>query len=523
MLNSHPEVYQWKLAKTAALAVGTAAVIWELSNWIVAGDLLNLVILAAGAAGLAIAIFLLKDWRYGVYCFLGWLVFEDLIRKFAGNSVPMFFAKDAIAALTYGAMLLAYRRRQLPTFKAPWFLWIGIFAAVGFVQILNPNSPSVLYGILGFKTYFFYVPLIFAGYALLRSEKDLYKILMLNTWIALIVAGLGVAQSVLGLNFLNPADLTPDLQNLGHDTHVSPLSHLTVERSTSVYVSDGRFAEALILFFILGVGTAGYLLMRGKGGRKIVFPGVGVVVLATIMGGVRHAFVSIIGSAIILVAAFFWGARGRLDQFSRIRKAIRWAVVFGCVGVLLMTLLAPDAINARWALYSETLNPQSSASELGNRGWQYPIDAMESVFTQPNWLLGNGIGTVSLGTQYVSRLVGTPPLRIGSESGYGSLILEFGIIGPILWALWVGTLLSFAWKAVRKLRRTRLFPVGFAFFWYAVYILGLGFFYSLPVYQNYLSNAYLWLTLGMLFRLPALLAPPKTAAPFTPAYAAGRP
>jgi hypothetical protein len=83
--------------------------------------------------------------------------------------------------------------------------------------------------------------------------------------------------------------------------------------------------------------------------------------------------------------------------------------------------------------------------------------------------------------------------------------LEFGIIGPFIWILWTSSLLICAWKVVRKLKRTPLFPIGFAFFFYALYVLVLGFFYSLPIYQNYLSNAYLWLTLGMLFRLPGLL------------------
>ncbi len=45
------------------------------------------------------------------------------------------------------------------------------------------------------KTYFYYIPLMFAGYALLRTEEDLHKILMLNMWIAIVVAGLGVLQS----------------------------------------------------------------------------------------------------------------------------------------------------------------------------------------------------------------------------------------------------------------------------------------------------------------------------------------
>jgi hypothetical protein len=311
--------------------------------------------------------------------------------------------------------------------------------------------------------------------------------------------------------------LAPDLQTLGRDTHYSPLTHLRVERMTSVYVSDGRFAEALILFFILGMGTAGYLLLRNSRGRNLVLVGVGTVVLATVMEGVRHAFIAILVSAVVLVAAILWGSGRGAGQLIRAGKAIRLAVTFAALALLFMTFLYPDAIKARWALYSETLTPGAAKSELGYRAWDFPVHAVQSVFTQPNWEFGNGIGAVSLGTQYVSAVLGTPKPWYASKSGYGSLILEFGMIGPFIWLLWTGSLLYCAWKVVRKLKRTPLFPIGFAIFFYALYVLVLGFFYALSMYQNYLSNAYMWLTLGMLFRLPGLLeqqlAPAAVAAP----------
>ena len=514
MLTDHPNIFQSRLAKATGLAAGALILAWTVSNWIVAGDTRSLLIAAIGAAGLALFILVLKDWRNGIYCFFVWLIFEDLIRKFAGNGFAVFFAKDIIIGMTYLSMLVALRERRLPTFKSPFFVALGIFFAFGLVQALNVNSPGLLYSALGLKAYFYYVPMMFAGYALLHTEQDLHKILMANTWIALIVAGIGVLQSILGQTFLNPDELDPALQNLGRDTHYSPLTHLRVERMTSVYVSDGRFAEALILFFILGMGMAGYVLLRNSRGRNLVLSAVGTVVLATVMEGVRHAFIAILVSAVILVAAILWGSGRSAGQFFRAGKAIRLALTFTGLALLVMTLLYPEAIKARWALYSETLTPGATTSELGHRAWDFPVDAVQSVFSQPNWQFGNGIGAVSLGTQYVSVVLGTPKPSYASESGYGSLILEFGIVGPFLWLFWTGSLLACAWKVVRKLKRTPLFPIGFAILFYALYVLILGFFYNLAMYQNYLSNAYLWLTLGMLFRLPGLLAPqPATAVP----------
>jgi hypothetical protein len=506
MLNGRFDDVMPRQVKATALVTGVLGLVWMLSNWILTDNTTDLILGAVVAAGLIFVITTASDWRNGIYVFLGWLVFEDLIRKFAGNGVYMFFAKDVLIAVTYVAMLMALSRRKLLLFKPPFLLWLSIFFGLGLVQALNPNSPSVLYGLLGLKLYFYYVPLMFAGYALLRTEEDLHKILILNMAIGLVVAGLGIAQSVLGLSFLNPADFDPDLQTLGHDIRYSPITHLEVQRGTSVYVSEGRYSQSLVLFFILGFGAAGYLLMRTKRGRKLVFPALGITALATIMAGIRSSFVALLASTVILVAGFVWGAPWRKGQTFRIGKTIRLALAFSTLAIVLMILLFPDAINARWALYSETLMPGGERSELGNRAWDYPVKAMESVLSQPNWQLGNGIGTASLGTQYVSKALGTPPPAFGSESGFGSLILEFGIGGPILWVLWTGSLLLCAWTVVRKLKHTALFPIGFALFWYQVYILVFGFFYGMTAYQDYLTNAYLWLTVGMLFRMPGLLA-----------------
>ena len=90
------------------------------------------------------------------------------------------------------------------------------------------------------------------------------------------------------------------------------------------------------------------------------------------------------------------------------------------------------------------------------------------------------------------------------ESGYGTLILELGIIGPLLWLLWTGALVREGWRMVRRLRGTPFFPVGFAILWFAFLLLFPFTFGGMQPYQNFVFNAYLWLLTGILFRLPSL-------------------
>ena len=120
-----------------------------LAGWIADGNSTDLTLVAIAAIGVAFSIALLKDWRYGVYCFLVWLVFEDLIRKFTGNGVALFFAKDVILGLTYVAMWIAFRERRLLAFKPPFLLSLIIFFCVGVLEVFNTNIPNVIYGLLG--------------------------------------------------------------------------------------------------------------------------------------------------------------------------------------------------------------------------------------------------------------------------------------------------------------------------------------------------------------------------------------
>lgn len=126
-------------------------------------------------------------------------------------------------------------------------------------------------------------------------------------------------------------------------------------------------------------------------------------------------------------------------------------------------------------------------------------------FTVPHWELGNGIGLASLGRQYVAELLKQPAPTLWVEEGFGVLIVELGIVAPFLWLLWSGTLLYYCWRVVRTLRGTRFFPIAFAVSWYVFLLLIFLTWGGLSIYQNYINNAYLWILVGVLFRLPDLL------------------
>ncbi len=74
-------------------------------------------------------------------------------------------------------------------------------------------------------------------------------------------------------------------------------------------------------------------------------------------------------------------------------------------------------------------------------------------------------------------------------------------------------------ESVKKLRGSTWFSMVFLIFWYATVLLVPMTFASLVAYEDFVLNAYFWLMLGLLFRLPTV--PLSAEFANTPAPAAG--
>jgi hypothetical protein len=200
-----------------------------------------------------------------------------------------------------------------------------------------------------------------------------------------------------------------------------------------------------------------------------------------------------------------WGAPQRYAHSYRLFKAIRRSFVLIALALVLTVVIFPQQIGARLTFYAETLLPWSPDYEVDVRVGSYPLDNFFNAFSQGNWLIGHGIGTTSLGMQYVTRIIGVPALQIGVENGYGALILELGILGLVSWLAWTLNLIVAAGKVLLKLKGTWAFPVALSIVWFAFLLLFPLTWGSIVGYQNFVMNAYLWLLVGVLFRLPTLV------------------
>ncbi len=474
---------------------------YKAAGAILSDDIESLAYAALLFIGGAVVVAILNDWRRGLYLLVAWIFFEDFVRKYLGNNMAIYFGKDALVIILYISFFRASLAKQVGIFRIPFRIPLLLFFWFGLMQMFNPASNSIYYGILGMKIDFLFVPLIFVGYALMDSEENLQRFFSFSCALILIVAALGLAQSIIGPTFLNPAHLQEDIRELSTTYRAAPISGLVAYRPTSVFVSAGRFQDFLIVAWLISLGFSGYLLLRSRRGRTLAFTTVGVLAAASLMSASRGVFMWNAGTTFVIVAGFLWGAPWRQREVIRVLRAIQRTALLIGIGIILLLTLFPEKLGSRMAIYSETLMPNSPASELVHRTQTYPLMQLGYAFDHPRWPYGYGIGTCTLGAQYVIRIMHAAPMNIGVENGYGNLIVELGIVGLILWIVLGFAIAVSAWRVVKELCGAPWFPLAFVIYLYAVILLFPMMFTGISPYQDFVLNAWLWLLLGVLHRL----------------------
>jgi hypothetical protein len=292
-----------------------------------------------------------------------------------------------------------------------------------------------------------------------------------------------------------------DIRELSTLYREVPISGLLAYRPSSVFVSAGRFQDFLVLSWIIPLGFSGYLILRTKHGRTLAFTTVGVAAAAAVMSASRGVVMWNCGITLLIAAGFLWGAPWRQREALRVVRAIqRTCVLIGAAVIVLLTVF-PQALGSRLAIYSETLMPDSPASELVNRTETYPMKQLGYAFDHPRWPYGYGLGTCGLGGQYVVRIMHATPMFIAVESGFGNLLVELGILGLVFWVVLSSSIAFSGWKVVSALRAKPWFPLAFAIWLYAIILLFPMMFTGSSPYQDFVLNSSLWLLLGVLYRL----------------------
>src|SRR5882672_9515926 len=116
------------------LIVGAFAA-YQCAEYVLSGDFVALAAVGMAIVLGSVVIGILNNWRNGVYLFLGWLLFEDFARKFLGNNMAVYFAKDFLLLVVFISFIAAHRRTKEAIFRPPFLVPLLLFVWFGILQI----------------------------------------------------------------------------------------------------------------------------------------------------------------------------------------------------------------------------------------------------------------------------------------------------------------------------------------------------------------------------------------------------
>ncbi|MFQ5874417.1 MAG: hypothetical protein ACE5JL_11540, partial [Dehalococcoidia bacterium] len=467
---------------------------------------LVIAVLLTAIGGLSTVAF--SRWRTGVLLFFVWIAFEDLARKYLDNALIIYAAKDILVLATYAGYLFWLKRRGERLFRNPVLLPILLLFAWAVLQTLNPGIDSPLTPIVGLRMWFLYVPMMYLGYAFLKHDGHLRGFIVVLMVVGSMVGLLGIIQAIVGLEFLNPDELLPNVRLFLVRNFGDPFGSFTVVRPNSTFLDAGRFATYVFGIFYVGLGGLAYFYSVRKRSRTRrlslpIFACWAIVFAALFISAQRASIVWLILTIpIFFLAWLVAGSRRGVPGFGH-RFPLMQVLVLGAVGALVLVLLIPRQLEGVYRFYDETLSPLGTQSELWNRGawWtgvRYAMDAS---------VLGHGTGMNSLGKQYIFDVNPYDPAdpeltRLGGvEGGYAATVWEWGIVGLGLWFLMSGLLLIRMWGRLRDMGRTPYFWFGVSIVSYTFFILFPWFALGFQVYQNYVVQPLLWFLVGLYFKV----------------------
>ena len=482
--------------------------VFVLSNAILREDMAELTLVGALATGAISTFFILGDWRIGVTQFFVWIVFEDLVRKFLGNSMLVYGVKDLLILTTYFSFLLCVWRRREIVLENPIRVPLSLFVAWVVVCSFGLGIDTPFVPVLGMRMSLFYVPMLYLGYAFLQDEVRLRRFLLMMTCLAGLISVIGIIQVSTGLNFLNPPEATGLRLYL---TRYSPESVMMVPRPTSTFVDAGRFAQYVFFLAYVGLGFLGYLYSttptRSFFSRWRTVLLWTTVVAALLLSGQRTAIVLFVLSApVVAILHFRERARRRLGMG---RFPLAKVVIIGTLALSCLVAVLPERFVAVRNFVTESLQPGGHDPQLVRR----PAATWQDIgfAFQQSGFSGHGTGTASLGLLYLQPyLTEAQMVRYAPqvEGGYAAVLWEWGIVGLVLWCWWTVALVWAMFRAVSQVRGSRFFWLALSIAICVTLVLFPYFSLGMQVYQNYLTQALLWFMVGLVFRFPSLLASP---------------
>jgi hypothetical protein len=374
-----------------------------------------LLLFAATLAALC-ALLAVRYWRQALFGVFVLLVFEGALRKWAFPSAQaqLYLVKDAILLAVYLGFVLDGRRNQ-PALRGAASIRIVLLLAFAFgcIEVLNPNSPSILVGLVGLKAYFLYVPIAFILPYAFKSREHLFHMIWRYLVLAIPVALFGFIQVAVGPDSFLNTYVSYSEAPLGP----TQFGHENIPRTAGTFSYISGYAAFLTFVAFLAIG---YNLANGWRIKNNIVPilALSLVVGAMFTTGSRAPVYTLIAtSPVILLLA----ASGRLLPT---RTAVRLCLLLPIVAFVALNLSsrAVDAFTQR----------ANEASDNTAYRLLWPVDQTIWVLSEGP-ALGMGIGTTHPSASTIVGIQEAPWLGdLFTEGELPQVTVELGLIGLIL-------------------------------------------------------------------------------------------
>jgi hypothetical protein len=428
------------------------------------------------------ALLALRYWQSALFAVFVLLVFEGALRKwvFPWAQAQVYLVKDGILLAAYLGFILE-SRKKLPSPRGVDLIKIVLWIAfvLGCIEVLNPNSPSILVGLVGLKTYFLYAPVAFILPYAIKSREHLFVLIRRYIIMAIPVAILGFVQIIAGpgssLNTYvsHSEDSQAVVSYFGQDVDLVRTS------GTFSYISGYTAFLSFIGFLAIG-----YNMARGWRLKENITP---IVALALVIGamfttGSRAPVYALLATSPVIL----WLAVTSRILSSRI--AMRLCVLIPVIAIVALSV-SPRATEAFMARAGE-----ADSSYTLTRVFSPLYQTIGAISDAPP--LGMGIGTTHPSALTIMGVEFPWWLHdLLTEDEMARVTVELGVIGLILIYFLRFRIAVFALRCVKRFRDPGYRALGI------VLTINLALGIIAPIMLNVTAGLYYWGSLGLVLTM----------------------
>ena len=420
-------------------------------------------------------------WQKLIWVVMFMVVCEGAVRKwiFPGLQAEVYFAKDVVLIFAYVGFISSHLSPGVHLRATAGLRVLLLCSLVYFsIQLINPNSPSLILSIVGFKNYLLYTPLAFIVPYMFSSSEDLQRKLRIYAIVMLPFAGLGLVQFSFDPNHWINGYLSHDSEEL-RIASIFGSAAMEKARTTGTFSYIGGYTTFLSVMFCVGAGLCAGERWRISASRWPLALVV-IVIAAMFTTGSRGPIYGLMLTCPLVL--YIWASSGLMTAQSILQMGLACVAMY-----MIIAAIVPDAIEAYQFRTEHSDDPVervfSPFTELYEMAGQAP-------------LLGTGMASTNaaaitiMGTQDWWWLNG-----IFAEAETARVLQETGVVGFVL------VYAARIWLLVRAITlgvqfKTPLYAAmsGLIAAFFAQYLVVI-------VINNPTGGIYYWFAAGLLFAM----------------------